>query len=126
MKFALGEITTADEAALPEDYDALTYLQAIYRGKVQADPTRMRAANMALPYERPKLSVAVTTSHRGMGDMLERRNAAMQAKRLADPVPERPVGSANGGASFRRIVPAMGGGEARITPPLSPKPGRKR
>ena len=122
MKFALGEITTADDdEALPEGYDALMYLQAIYRGKVQADPTRMRAANMALPYERPKLSVAVTTNHRGMGDMLERRNATMQAKRLADP--EAPVGSANGGASFRRIAPAMTGDEASLDPSPRRKPG---
>ena len=39
------------------EFDALGYLQAIYRGKVIAESQRMRAAIAALPFERPKLAV---------------------------------------------------------------------
>jgi hypothetical protein len=131
MKFALGEIATAadEPEALPEGYDALMYLQAIYRGKVRADPTRMRAANMALPYERPKLSVAVTTNHRGMGDQIDAARAKYQAKQSAIVAQreqavasgERPVVS---DATFRRIAEkAMSGDEATIGPAPKRKPG---
>jgi hypothetical protein len=124
MKFALGEINTGpdDEDALPEGYDALTYLQAIYRGELRADPTRMRAANMALPYERPKLSVAVTTNHRGMGNAIDEARAKLEAKRLPPAAEPEPVQSA-AGPSFRRIVPAMTGDEASTGPQPRRKPG---
>ena len=42
---------------MDDEFDALSYLQAIYRGKIIADTQRMRAAQAALPYEHPKLSV---------------------------------------------------------------------
>jgi hypothetical protein len=125
MKFALGEIATAgDEAeALPEGYDALMYLQAIYRGEVRADPTRMRAANMALPYERPKLSVAVTTNHRGMGKALDDARAKLEAKQLPPMAqPASVVSPAE--PSFRRIVErVMSGDEASTGAQPRRKPG---
>jgi hypothetical protein len=37
--------------------NALDYLQAIYRGEIEADPWRVRAAALALPFECPKLAV---------------------------------------------------------------------
>ena len=125
MKFALGEINTGpdDEDALPEGYDALMYLQAIYRGEVRADPTRMRAANMALPYERPKLSVAVTTNHRGMGNALDAARAKLDAKKLPPAVDLAPVAPA-AGPSFRRIVERVASGdEAMVGPEPRRKPG---
>jgi hypothetical protein len=42
---------------MSEEFDALGYLQAVYRGKIVAESQRMRAAIGALPFERPKLSV---------------------------------------------------------------------
>jgi hypothetical protein len=52
------------DLAKPEDQieifegDALEYLQSIYKGRVKYDAYRFRAANAAVPYERPKLAVA--------------------------------------------------------------------
>jgi hypothetical protein len=42
------------------DLDALRYLQLVYRGQIQAESQRMRAAIAALAYETPKLSVVAS------------------------------------------------------------------
>ena len=42
--------------------DALTYLQAVYRGQIEAEGPRMRAAMACLPFETPKLSVVASIS----------------------------------------------------------------
>ena len=57
--------------AAPEDVDALTYLQAIYRDPQHPPASRMRAAIAALAFERPKLSVSARVSHVGMADRME-------------------------------------------------------
>jgi hypothetical protein len=111
---------------LSKDYDALDYLQAIYRGEIRADPTRMRAANMALPYERPKLSVAVTANHRGMATAMEAAHAKLTAQRLppaAEPAPVQPAPSVASGPSFRRIVERVSGDPRDIGPMPKRKPG---
>ena len=41
------------------DSDALTCLQAIYQNPASSEHTKIKAATGALPFERPKLSVAV-------------------------------------------------------------------
>jgi hypothetical protein len=108
---------------LSNDHDALDYLQAIYRGQIRADPTRMRAANMALPYERPKLSVA-TVNHRGMGASLDQAIAKLEAQRLPAE-PAAPVVSPPG-PSFRRLGDSPAAAivrEAVIDPPPRRKPG---
>jgi hypothetical protein len=46
---------------MSEEFDALGYLQAVYRGKVIAETQRMKAAIEALPFERPKLAVVANT-----------------------------------------------------------------
>jgi hypothetical protein len=57
--------------AAPEDVDALTHLQAIYRDPQHPPASRMRAAIAALAFERPKLSVSARVSHVGMADRME-------------------------------------------------------
>jgi hypothetical protein len=42
------------------DSDALTCLQAIYQNPASSEHTKIKAATGALPFERPKLSVAVS------------------------------------------------------------------
>jgi hypothetical protein len=46
--------------AVPLDLDALRYLQMVYRGQIQAEGPRMRAAMACLPFETPKLSVVAS------------------------------------------------------------------
>jgi hypothetical protein len=43
------------------DGDALSYMQACYRGEIKPDPLRMSAAATALKYEKPALAATVQT-----------------------------------------------------------------
>jgi hypothetical protein len=56
-----------------QDLDALTYLQMVYRGQIQAEGPRMRAAMACLPFETPKLSVVASIHDpAGFAERLER------------------------------------------------------
>jgi hypothetical protein len=103
----------------PPAETSLALLQAVYRDPAMPLQTRMRAATVAIAYEHPKLSVAVTTNHHGMGKAIDHARAKLEAKRLPPAVDPAPVQSAQGGASFRRIVPAMSGDEATRPRPLA-------
>jgi hypothetical protein len=59
--------------AVPLDLDALRYLQMVYRGQIQAEGPRMRAAMACLPFETPKLSVVASVNDpAGFAERLER------------------------------------------------------
>jgi hypothetical protein len=59
--------------AVDPDLDALRYLQLVYRGQVQAEGPRMRAAMACLPFEVPKLSVVASIHDpAGFAERLER------------------------------------------------------
>ena len=51
-----------DRVPTDQELDALTYLQMVYRGQIQAEGPRMRPAMACLPFETPKLSVVASIS----------------------------------------------------------------
>jgi hypothetical protein len=55
---------------------SLEFLQAIYRDPTQPIQRRMKAAGMALPFERPKLGVMVQVDGNDLADRLLRAIAA--------------------------------------------------
>ena len=60
--------------------DALEYLQGIYKGLHKFDPQRFRAANAAVPYERPKLLAAAIMHPNGsFAERLEKAISRSQA-----------------------------------------------
>jgi hypothetical protein len=76
-----------------EPASALDYLQDVYRGRRQADPQRMRAAAIAIPFETPKLAVTTNLSNENFAAMLDRAIAASgkalrQIEHKAEPEPD--------------------------------------
>jgi hypothetical protein len=63
--------------------DALTTLQSIYQSPASSEHTRIKAATGALPFERPKLSVAVSV--RGSDVLGECLDAAKAMKTINPP-----------------------------------------
>jgi hypothetical protein len=57
-----GEVLDARSPVIPKDGDSLDLLRAIYQDPKQPLGTRMRAASVAIKYERPALAVTVQTS----------------------------------------------------------------
>jgi hypothetical protein len=67
------------EAVLP-DVVAHGYLQRVYRGRIEADHWRLKAAIEALPFERPKLAVIAQI---GGDDFAERLTRAIERSAIA-------------------------------------------
>jgi hypothetical protein len=66
---------TEPEEALP-NIDAHGYLVGVYRGLIQPNGSRLKAAIAALPFERPKFAVVATTTSEDMVEKLERAMGA--------------------------------------------------
>jgi HEAT repeat protein len=54
------------------DVESLDFLQAVYRNNSLPLSVRMRAAEAALPFERPKLAAVLSATMDDLGDKLER------------------------------------------------------
>jgi len=98
---AIGEALDRIEAAqvlkpdaddLPPNHTSLDYLQAVYRGQIRAEPSRMRAAIAALQFEHPKLAVQAILP---MGDLAERLDRAIE--RSANAYNSKVIEHRNGG-----------------------------
>jgi hypothetical protein len=70
-----------DDLAIENAEDALTFLRAVYQHPKVPLPVRMRAASMAIPYERPALKAhALVVAE---GDFAQRLEAAIARSGLA-------------------------------------------
>ena len=65
-----------------EPRSALDYLQDVYRGRRQADPQRMRAAALAIPFETPKLAVTTNLSNENFAAMLDKAIASSRVPQI--------------------------------------------
>jgi hypothetical protein len=77
-----------------EPRSALDYLQDVYRGRRQADPQRMRAAALAIPFETPKLAVTTNLSNENFAAMLDKaiaRSRVPQLELKAEPEHDAPA-----------------------------------
>jgi hypothetical protein len=79
----------------PKPFDqitALRYLQAVYRGEIEAEGQRMRAAIAALPFEVPRLSINANIGSQDLGDRLERAIKRSGVKLTIEAAPQaRPM-----------------------------------
>jgi len=74
--------------------NALDYLQAIYQGRIEPEYARMRAADIAIQYESPKLAVVATVDEKSFAALLEakmRRYRKLEAsKQIEAKVEDKP------------------------------------
>jgi hypothetical protein len=77
MEYASGDA----ELELAPDEASLDFLQKVYRSSRQPLSVRMRAASIALPFEKPKLTAIATSSMDGasFAAMLDKAIARSQA-----------------------------------------------
>ena len=72
--------------------DALSYLQQVYRGEVEPDYHKMRAARDALPFEKPKLAVTAVAIGGSFAEQLEARIKKLAEPKLIEMTVERDEG----------------------------------
>jgi hypothetical protein len=82
---------------LPPDHTSLDYLQAVYRGQIRSDPSRMRAAIAALQFEHPKLSAAAVVHDDGTW-----------AERLEKAIERSGRGKVNGNGDGAKVINGEG------------------
>jgi hypothetical protein len=70
--------------------DALTYLRSVYNNQCLEQSERLKAAELALPYEKPKLSANLSPTSRhidGLGERLETARKASGLRVIEGPRP---------------------------------------
>jgi hypothetical protein len=90
--------------------DALDYLQSVYNDPLQPTNTRLRAASIAIEYERPRLAVTALIDGKDFAARLERalvRSAkvtkVIEPKPKPEPPPVKPPLPTVTDRRFRRI-----------------------
>jgi hypothetical protein len=70
------------------DGDAHGYLTAVYQGKIKGDYTRMKAASIAIEYERPTLKATAIIQG---GDIAERLERAIERSQNGGKLPPKVI-----------------------------------
>ncbi len=91
------EAEMVDEITLPEEATSLHFMQAIYRDSQQPMTRRMRAAQIAIAFEHPKLAVAVSLDSEGFAKRLE---DMMQRRGIGTVIDAKPNVVVDGKAGF--------------------------
>jgi hypothetical protein len=72
--------------------DALEYLRSVYNDPLETTFTRVRAAQIAIEYERPRLAVTALINGQAFADQLDRAVARSQTvMKIIDAKSEKPV-----------------------------------
>jgi hypothetical protein len=71
-----------------EPRNALEYCQDVYKGRRAADPSRMRAAMAALPFETPKLIATALMTNADFGALLDKAILRSNGAKIIDHQPE--------------------------------------
>ncbi len=79
-----------DELAIPSDATPLDFFCAIFRDPRQPIPRRMRAAEAALAFCHPKLSMNATVDTDGFANVLEAAMVRMGKTIVIDAKPHKP------------------------------------
>jgi hypothetical protein len=86
---AVNEITKIIEQCKEEQKasaethkDALDYLQSVYNDPTKPDSYKLRAASVAIEYERPRLSMTAQIDGRTFADALDRAIERSRARAL--------------------------------------------
>jgi hypothetical protein len=74
--FPIMEYKIPEPDEVLPNIDAHGYVQGVYRGLIQPNGSRLKAAIAALPFERPKLAVTAVTTTEDLATRLEAAIAA--------------------------------------------------
>ena len=77
-----------------EPEDALDYLRSIYRDPLEPTPVRMKAAAIAIEYERPRLAVIASIGGDDFSERLGRaieRSSLVRSPKVINATPVAPV-----------------------------------
>jgi hypothetical protein len=69
-----------EQEVIAEQEDALAFLKSVYQNEKVPLPVRMRAAQIAIEYERPRLAMTAQITGQDVATLLEQR--IERAKRL--------------------------------------------
>jgi len=80
-----------DKSGLDPPDDALDYLRSVYCDPLQPTNTRLKAASIAIEYERPRLAVMAQVDGRDLASLLDAANERIAKMRAGQKVIEAKV-----------------------------------